>query len=236
MAAYAHEAHEAHEAQEGGKAAFGFIVEATIAKGVVAAIDTAAAEAAPGVVLVMTHRNAPGQGAWGPLDAKDRFARASPQLADNRIRHYGQAVAFVVAESFEQARSAARLVAVCYQAEPGEFELAPNLIKAEKPGDQFGQKTDSLVGNFPAAFAAASVSIDESFTTPCHIHAQMEPHATMAYWKCGRVIIHCSAQLLESAQKAVADTLQIAPERVRIVSRYVGGGFGGKLPVYGDVM
>ena len=68
------------------------------------------------------------------------------------------------------------------------------------------------------------------------MHAQLEPHATLAYWQDGRVIIHCAAQLLKSAQNAVAATLQIAPAKVRIVSRYIGGGFGGKLPVYGDVM
>jgi xanthine dehydrogenase YagR molybdenum-binding subunit len=64
----------------------------------------------------------------------------------------------------------------------------------------------------------------------------MEPHATLAYWKDGKVTIHCAAQLLESAKNAVANTLQISPDKVRIVSRYIGGGFGGKLPVYGDVM
>ena len=123
----------AHEVQEGGNAAYGFIVEATIAKGSVAAIDTAAAERAPGVLLVMTHKNAPAQGAWGPLDAPDRFSRAGPQLANNRVRHYGEAVAFVVAQSFEQARSAAHLVKIRYDNEGGVFDLAANLATAEKP-------------------------------------------------------------------------------------------------------
>lgn len=227
----------AHEVEEGGPALYGFIVEATIARGTVAHIDTVSAERTPGVLLVMTHKNAPKQGAWGPLKAKDRYARASPQLGSNRVEYYGQAVAFVVAESFEQARSAARLVKIRYQSKAGEYELLPGLAKAVKPDDQPGQqKTDSLVGDFDPAFAAAAVSIDATFTTPCHAHAQMEPHATLAYWKEGRVIIHCSSQLLKSAQKAVANTLKIAPGRVRIVSRYIGGGFGGKLPIYGDVM
>ncbi len=73
------------------------------------------------------------------------------------------------------------------------------------------------------------------YTSPVHIHAPMKPHATLAHWKDGRVHIHCAAHLLESAQIAVANTLQIAPDKVRIVSRYIVGGFGGKLPVYGDV-
>jgi xanthine dehydrogenase YagR molybdenum-binding subunit len=226
----------AHEVQEGGPAAYGFIVEATIAKGTVVEIDAGAAERAPGVLLVMTHKNAPKQGTWGPLDAKDRYARSSPQLGNNRVEHYGQAVAFVVAQSFEQARSASRLVKIRYDVGRGEFELERNLAKAEKPADQFGQKTDSIVGDFDTAFAAAPVKVDSKFTTPFEIHAQMEPHATLAYWKDGKVTIHCASQLLKSAQNAVAATLQISPSKVRIVSRYIGGGFGGKLPIYGDVM
>jgi xanthine dehydrogenase YagR molybdenum-binding subunit len=226
----------AYEVQDGGPAAYGYIVEATIAKGRIAEIDSAAAERAPGVLLVMTHKNAPRQGAWGPVDMKDRFARASPQLASDRIRHYGEAVAFVVAETFEQARSAARLVRIRYAPAPGLYELAPNLSKAEKPADKEDQKTDSLVGNFDSAFASAPVKVDAIYTTPVHIHAQMEPHATTAWWKDGKVTIHCASQLLKSAQNAVANTLQIPPNMVQIVSRYIGGGFGGKLPIYGDVM
>ena len=226
----------AHEVVEGGNAAYGFIVEATIAKGTMASIDTEAAERSPGVMLVMTHKNSPAQGAWGPIDAKDRYARASPQLANNRVEHFGQAVAFVVAKSFEQARSAARLVKITYAQQKPEAELKPNMAKAEKPDDQFGQKTDSVVGNFDSAFASAAIKVDSTFTTPAHIHAQMEPHATVAYWKGGLVIIHCSSQLLMSAKNAVANTLKISPSKVRIVSRYIGGGFGGKLPIYGDVM
>ncbi|MDB5893261.1 MAG: xanthine dehydrogenase, partial [Rhodoferax sp.] len=226
----------AYEVMEGGTPVYGFIVPASIAKGTVASIDTAAAERAPGVLLVWTHRNAPKQAAWGPLDAKDRYGRASPQMGSNRVDHYGQAVAYVVAQTFEQARAAAYLVKVSYAPEAGEFELKPALGKAEKPADEPTQKTDSAVGDFASAFEGAAVKVDATYTTPCHIHAQMEPHATLAYWKDGRVVIHCAAQLLESAQQAVANTLQIAPDKVRIVSRYIGGGFGGKLPVYGDVM
>ena len=225
----------AHETQEGGQPTYGFIVEATIAKGTITEIDASAAEQGAGVLLVMTHKNAPRQAPWGPLTAPDRFARSTPQLADNRIEYYGQPVAFVVAQSFEQARSASRLIKVRYASAPGEFELAPNLAKASKPADDAFQKADSIVGEFEPAFTAAPVKFDATFTTPLHVHAQMEPHATLAYWKDSRVIIHCSSQLLESAQKAVAATLQIAPEQVRIISRYIGGGFGGKLGIYSDV-
>ena len=226
----------AHDVPEGDKAVVGFIVEATIAKGTVADIDASQAEKAEGVLMVMTHKNAPRQGAWGPIDAKDRYARASPQLASNKVEHYGQAVAFVVAYTFEQARSAARLIRIKYDAQAGEYEMAPLLAKAEKPPDQPGQKTDTAVGNFESAFGNAAVKVDSRYTTPAHSHAQMEPHATVAVWDGDNVTLYCAAQLLMSAQKAVASTLQIPTERVRIVSRYIGGGFGGKLPIYGDVM
>lgn len=226
----------AYEVQQPGPVACGFIVEATIAKGTVAGIDVCAAERAPGVLLVMTHRNAPRQGAWGPLDAPDRYARASPQLADDKVRHYGEAVAFVVAESFEEARAAARLVQVRYEPEPADCALAATRSQAEKPTGEEGEEADSQVGNFEVAFASAPVTVDATYTTPHHIHAQMEPHAALAYWDGDRVTVHCAAQLIESARQAVASTLQIPLDKVRIVSRYVGGGFGGKLPVHGEVM
>ena len=227
----------AYEVQESKRRpAIGFLLEASIAKGRVASIDVAAAEKSPGVVLVMTHRNAPPQAPFSEEDGEDRFAQPRPQLGDAQIRYYGQPIAFVVAETFEQARQAARLIDVRYTVQRGEYELAPNLGKAEKPKGGGGQEPDTSVGDFNGAFASAPVKIDATYTTPVHIHAQMEPHASTAWWEGDRVVIHCSSQLLESAQKCVANTLRIPKEKVRIVSRYIGGGFGGKLPIYGDVL
>ena len=87
-----------------------------------------------------------------------------------------------------------------YELEPEEYVLAANLAKAERPADQPDQKTDSVLGAFASAYVSATVKIDATFTTPCHIHAQMEPHATLAYWQDGSVMIHCAAQLLKSAK------------------------------------
>ncbi len=226
----------AYEVQDGARPAYGYLLEASIAKGRIASIDAGAAERAPGVILVMTHRNAPKQAPFGPLDAPDRFARSKPQLADNLIQYYGEPVAFVVAETFEQARAASRLISVAYAVEKGEYELKAGLAKAVTPKGEGDRSPDTDVGNFDQAFADAPVKVDVTYTTPVHIHAQMEPHASLAYWKDGRVHIHCSSQLLESAQKCVANTLQIPASKVRIVSRYIGGGFGGKLPIYGDTL
>lgn len=211
----------AYEVHEGAAPAIGFIVEANIANGGILAIDTREAEAAPGVLIVLTHRNAPPQAPYDLHDKGDRFARARPQLADARVRHHGQPVAFVVAEGFEQARFAAQRIHVRYAPNPAAVTLKDRLDEGEKPDD---------------AFARAAVQLDERYTTPFQIHAQMEPHAALAAWDGERLTVHCSSQLLESAQRCIAKTLKIAPENVRVLSRYVGGGFGGKLPVHAEVI
>ncbi len=226
----------AYEVQEAPQAPlYGWIVEASIGCGRVAALDTREAERAPGVVHVMTHLNAPPQAPFS-LEESQRFNRPHPCLGDEVVPHYGQPVAFVVAETLEQARAAAQLVAVRYDAMPGQYRLQDTLQDAEKPAEEEGKEPDSAEGDFDAGFAAAPVQVDVQYTTPIHIHAQMEPHAALAWWEGERVIVHCSTQMLESAQKRVANTLRIPLENVRIVSRYIGGGFGGKLPVWADVI
>ena len=227
----------AYEVQEAPQpAACGFIVEAAIPRGRVRAIDPTAAEAAPGVLLVMTHRNAPRQAPYGPLSNTDRFGRATPYLDDALIPHYGEPVAFVVAESFEQARHASRLVRVDYERIDGEYEMPQHLDEGEGDEPKDDEEPETRVGDFEQAFASAPLQVDVHYTTPVHIHAQMEPHAALAWWEGDRVVVHCSTQLLESAQKRIAHTLQMPEEKVRVVSRYIGGGFGGKLPVWADVI
>jgi xanthine dehydrogenase YagR molybdenum-binding subunit len=229
-AAYAHEVQEAPQPP-----LYGCIVEAAIGCGRVAAIDTAAAERAPGVVHVMTHLNAPEQASFS-LEESQRFNRPHPVLGDAVVPHYGQPVAFVVAESFEQARAASLLVEVQYETMPARFLMREHLDQAEKPPEDEGKEPDSAEGDFETGFAVAPVQVDVQYTTPVHIHAQMEPHAALAWWEGDRVVVHCSTQMLESAQKRIAHTLRMPVENVRVVSRYIGGGFGGKLPVWADVI
>lgn len=224
----------AYEVREGEAPAYGWIVEASIAKGRIAGLDTAAAEAAPGVLLVLTHRTMPPQGRYS-TDVEQRFERALPYLDDDRIIAYGEPVALVVAETLEQARAAAALVRPRYEAEPGDYDLQSSLDKAETPSSNVNDP-DSALGDFAQGFAQSPVQLDVTYTTPFHIHAQMEPHAALAWWEGDRVVIHCATQMVEHAQARVASTLQIPKEKVRIVSRFIGGGFGGKLPVFADVL
>ncbi len=228
----------AHEIVEGGAAAVhGFIVQATISKGRISAIDTSAAERAPGVLLVMTYLNAPKQAAWGPIELPDRYARSIPQLGSSKIDYYGQPTAFVVANTFEQARSASRLITIAYAAEAGEHEMQSRQAQGALQKSFFGEPlVDGSKDGFDKAFSASAVTVDGRFTTPAHAAAPMEPPATLAYWVDNKLTVHCSAQLINSAQQGVASTLAIPLKNVRVVSRYIGGGFGSKLPIYGDVI
>ena len=227
----------AHEVVEGGIAAYGYIVQATISKGRVSTIDTSAAGRAPGVLLVMTHLNAPKQAPWGPIELPDRYARAIPQLSSSKIEYYGQPVAFVVANTFEQARSAATLINIAYAAVAGEHDMQSPQVLGEQQTTFFGEPLiDGSKDDFDKAFSTSAVTVDGRFTTPAHAAAPMEPPATLAYWEGRKLTVHCSAQLINSAQQGVASTLGIPLRNVRVVSRYIGGGFGSKLPIYGDVI
>jgi len=213
---------------EAPNAAYGFIVPAGIGKGRIATIDTHDAEAAPGVLLVMTHLNAPKQG-----PEKGDFA---PQLIGPEIKHYHQAVAFVVAETFEQARDAAGLVHVSYAAEPGRFDLAKEKAKAYPPSREqvFGDNPDSKAGDFAAGFAAAPVKLDVTYTTPDQSHMMMEPHATIAKWDGDKLTVWNANQMVNWAVRDLSGTLLIPKENIRVVSSFVGGGFGGKLWIQAD--
>jgi xanthine dehydrogenase YagR molybdenum-binding subunit len=219
-----------------GQVAYGYPVPATIAKGRIADIDTSEAERQPGVLTVLTWRNIDPPNGQAPRtpDGPTSGKKAVPELSDSRVRHYGQAVALVVAETFEQARSASRLVQVTYDSELHETELRPNLAKGAPPPDD--DEADSFVGDFDKAFAEAPVHLDVDYTTPIQSHAMMEPHATIATWTDERLTLHLSHQMVAPGAGSVAATFRLPKHKVRLVSRYIGGGFGGKLDVWPDAI
>src|SRR6202045_2330615 len=203
-----------------GGAAYGVIVPAAVAKGRVVAVDVRDAERAPGVLLVLTKDNAPPQSPWGPVDLPDRFARAEPALDTDAVRYFGFPVA---------------LVQVHYESSPGQYDLRAAGPTAENPGQlSDGTPAYSSIGDFEAAFTTAPVKIEAIYTTPYQNQPPMEPHATMAMWEGQKLTVHTSAQLTTSPQEGLARTFNIRKENVRIVTRYVGGGFGSKLPFYVD--
>src|ERR1700681_430739 len=219
----------AYEVQQDKNTLYGFVVEASIGKGTIKSIDTRAAEKAPGVVFVLTHRNAPEQG-------RGNHREAHPVLTGPEVTRYGEPVAFVVAEGFEQARAAAYLVNVKYDRSSGRYALHSNLDHARVPHQDDAPAADSAVGDFAGAFASAPVQIDVTYTTPLQSHAMMEPHATLAMWDGDKLILHTANQMLNQGQKVIATTLKIPVENVRLVSPFIGGGFGGKLWVNADAI
>jgi xanthine dehydrogenase YagR molybdenum-binding subunit len=223
----------AYEYATQGSALYGAIVTASIAKGRVAAVNVQDAQNAPGVRLVLTKDNAPPQHPFGPVDLPDRFARAMPALNNDDVPYFGFPVAFVVADTFEQATAAAGMVNIRYGSAPGAYDLHAASATAINPG-RIGSTdpADSAIGDFDKAFADATVKINAVYTTPYQHQAPMEPHATMAVWDGPQLTVHTAAQLTASPQEGLARTFNMRKEDVRIITRYIGGGFGGKLPYY----
>jgi xanthine dehydrogenase YagR molybdenum-binding subunit len=219
-----------------GQPLYGVIVGATIGRGRITATDTAEAEQAPGVRLVMTHRNAPAQGT-PDLSSLWAYSRAYPTLTGPEVQHFGQPVGLVVADTWEQARAAARLVRVTYASEPGRFEFAARLGDAYAPTSvNAGLPTDSAIGEFESAFADADVRIDRHYTTPYQSAQPMEPHACLAVPDGEKLTIYASAQIVAMARASIANTLQVPEERIRLVASFVGGGFGSKLGIHDETI
>jgi len=211
-APYAYEQNEAAP-----NAAYGYVVGAAIAKGRIAAMHLDEARRAPGVIAIVTADNA------GPL-GKGKFNTAK-LLGGPDIAHYHQAIAVVVALTFEQARSAAQLLRVDYVKEDGTFDLA-----GAKDGATMNKKNpDTAIGDFDGAYAAAAVRFDGQYSTPDHAHAMMEPHASIASWDGDKVTVWTSNQMIAWGRADLAKTLGVTEDKVRLISPYIGGGFGGKL-------
>lgn len=218
-APYAYERHDVAP-----DAVYGYVVGATIAKGRIRAIDTRAARAAPGVLAVVTADNA------GRL-GKGKYNTAH-LLGGPQIEHYHQAIALVVAETFEQARAAASLVKVDYVRANGRYDLARGKDTAVEPKSD----PDTGAGDFDAGYAAAAVRLDATYTTPDQSHAMMEPHASIAAWQGDRLTVWTSNQMIHWSKQDMAMTLGIAEDKVRLDSPYIGGGFGGKLFLRADAL
>lgn len=190
-------------------------VQTGIARGRVTAIDTAAAEALPGVAAVLTHDNAP------------RLASDQDKelwvLQSGEVAFRGQFVAAVIAETSEIAHHAADLVKVSYQQLSHDTEL-----RAHRDGSQTG----TADGDVDTALACAAVRIDQTYTTPIEHNNPMEPHTTVAIWEriggIDRLTLYDSTQGVFKVRNVLAPVFGLDPERIRVVAPYVGGGFGSK--------
>lgn len=199
--------------------AYAVLVKSTIAAGMIREMDTAAAEKASGVLAVITHKNAPKLNVKGGL-------RGGALLQDPNILFFGQHIGIVIAETFEQARYASRLVNVTYDAKKPRVDFEKLADQARLPKDE--DKADAKRGDAKAALSEATVKVEEEYSTPIEHHHPLEPHATIAEWNGDSLTLYNSAQMINDTQAKTAATLNLKPEQVRIVSPYIGGGFGSK--------
>jgi xanthine dehydrogenase YagR molybdenum-binding subunit len=212
--------------------AYAALVHASITRGRITGIDTAAARAVDGVIEVLTHENAPAMKPAPKVSMLNPATVATSTsvnyLATDQVHWNGQPVAVVVAETLEAARYAASLVRPTYQELPAAVDFATEARNArvDKGIPLLGGPVDK--GNAKAALAAAPFSVDLDFSTPQHTHNAIEPHATTAVWDGDQLTLHEGSQNIPWLRKHLAMRFDVPEESVRVLSRFVGGGFGGK--------
>ena len=212
---------------------YGVPVEATIANGKVTKLDTAAAEKLPNVRAIFRRdnigkifRSVPGEGFEGICDER------RPPFEDDTIRYYGQYVALAVADTFEAAKAAADTVRVTYATEKPNVETD---LKADDEPDVVPTtvgstpRLQSKRGDAEGAFASAPVKLDEAYVTPTETHNPLELHATTAVWEDSKLTLYESTQSIFNTRSVLAQMFGLPQENVRIVTKFVGSGFGSKL-------
>jgi xanthine dehydrogenase YagR molybdenum-binding subunit len=213
--------------------AYAFPVRSTIASGSIAKIDRSAAINAPGVIAVLTQENALRLKPYNREEAAKAGVRLGEELLplqDNNVHYYGQFVACVVAETYEQARAAAALVKVEYAAATPKLDLQNALATAERPAKTVTFSDAQLnAGKAAQPLAVAARKIEQTYQTSNEVHNAMEPHATVAAWEgADKLTIHDATQSVVLYRQATAYFFDLKPENVRVINPFVGGGFGSK--------
>jgi xanthine dehydrogenase YagR molybdenum-binding subunit len=208
-------------------------VEATIANGKIQQLDTAAAEKMPGVRAILHRanigkifRSSLGEGMEGICIER------RPPFADDVIRYYGQYVALAVADTFEAAKAAADAVRVTYDKNKPNVES--HLKADEDPAvvaTTYGteHRLQSERGNAEAAFASAPVKLDQTYATPAETHNPIELQGTTAMWDGAMLTIYEESQAIFNMRSVLAQMFGLPQENVRVITKFVGSGFGSKL-------
>ena len=202
----------------------------TIAKGRIASLDTREAEAAPGVALVMTYRNAPKLKSPPLFGTGPKAAGGStlPVMQDDRIHWNGEPIAVVLAETQEEADHAKSLIRATYDVEPAITSVAAAKANGTETGSFQGEPQHVESGDAEAALAAAPYRIDATYHTPRQNHNPIELHAVTLAWKGDELTIHDASQAVAHVAASMAEVFDMKEELVHVTSPYVGGGFGSK--------
>jgi len=202
----------------------------TVPKGRIAALDLDAAQSAPGVVLVMTHRDAPRLAPMPRFMSAQKAAGGDdlPVMQDDRIHWNGQPIALVLAETQEQADHAATLIVATYHRDEAVTSLEAAEAKGTEPGQFQGEPLKLAVGDAEKALAAAAHKVDAHYSTPWHNHNAIEPHAVTVLWEGDSLRVHDATQAVSHTAWSLARMFGIDEDQVHVTSPYVGGGFGSK--------
>jgi len=199
-------------------AAYGVILQSTIAHGRIARMDVGKAESADGLLAIITPRNAP------KLPGAE--TRVSI-LQNSNVEYNNQPIGVIVAESHEQAVHAANLIKVRYDFLPSKLDFQSGFVRGY-PGTHNGEPGDLAFGNVDEGLSLAEIRIDQVYRTPIMHHNPMEPHATVAEWDGDRLTIHDTTQNISGHKQKLATIFRIPAENVHVVSLFLGGGFGCK--------
>ncbi|MDJ0725197.1 MAG: xanthine dehydrogenase family protein molybdopterin-binding subunit [Prochloraceae cyanobacterium] len=212
---------------------YGYLVTATIAKGVIRKIDTLEAERSPGVIKVFTHQNPPNITKPSNNFVNSKIYESRLPLADDRIHYAGQIIGLVVADTFERAREAAYRVKIELEIETPE--IASDRATYQKAPGMLGQSFDYQQGTFATEdFSSKNpnlgATLEATYTSEVELHAPIEPHAIIACWQNNdSVTIYEPTQWVQGSQKTYAELFDLDRDRVRIISPYIGGAFGSKV-------
>ncbi|MDQ2908498.1 MAG: xanthine dehydrogenase family protein molybdopterin-binding subunit [Candidatus Eremiobacteraeota bacterium] len=208
--------------------AHAMLVQSTIAAGRIRTIETTRAQEAPGVLAVLTYRNAPRLQS-PPFSFMDGITPANhiAPLQSDAISYAGENVAVVIAETFEQARAATELVAVTYDSRQPSVSLATGTERFDPP-DFMGDPLQVDRGDVERALRNAEVMLEATYETPVENHNPLEPSATVALWDGDELTLYDATQGVTFSQKTIAAILGLPAGNVRVISRFVGGGFGCK--------
>jgi xanthine dehydrogenase YagR molybdenum-binding subunit len=204
--------------------AFGVPVASTTGSAHITAIDTSEAARMPGVLAILHHGNAdPLFRPAGHFEQNSRAGEVRPPFEDDQVYYYGQFVALVVANTLEQAQSAAARVRVDYQTRPSVVDLAAAKVPPGPPRIHYTR------GDAAQAFASAPVTIDQTYSIPPETHNPMELHATIAAWDGDQLTLYETTQGVVNHRHVVSEMLGVPLDRITVLSPFCGSGFGGKL-------
>lgn len=212
------------------------LVTSTVAKGRIAAVDTARAQSMPGVLLVMTHQNAMRLPNGGIADVAPPAVRRLTLLQTNEVRYSNEPVAVVVADTLERATDAARYVQVRYEATAPNADFQRAKPQAFAPEKMNNRPVATQRGDVAAGLRQGPTRLDAVYTTPYEHHNPMEPHATLARWDGPNLTLYDSTQGVSGARNSVSKLFGISDQNVRVICPFVGGGFGCKGSAWSHVV